>query len=52
MNKISETILKAVKSLSLKDAFHETNSSCIFLAYQPEMPQEVKQLREKKLIKE
>lgn len=43
-SKISDLFVKVVKN-SVKN---EVNSACIFLGYQPKMPENVKKLRDKK----
>lgn len=48
MNKIAEKCSKAVAGLALAVTKQNVNSTCMFVMYQPELPENAKMLKKKK----
>lgn len=45
--KIREMGMKMLSKAILSNAKNEANSTCVFIGYQPKMPEKVKKLRQK-----
>ncbi|MBQ3512458.1 MAG: cyclic lactone autoinducer peptide [Lachnospiraceae bacterium] len=45
MKKLSDVTLKLIANVAVSNAKKETNSACLFLGYQPQMPKKVCELK-------
>ena len=48
MKKLNDVALKLLAKAAYANAEKEANSACLFIGYQPKMPQKVKELKERK----
>ena len=46
--KLNDVALKLLAKAAYANAEKEANSACLFIGYQPKMPQKVKELKERK----
>ena len=47
-NALNDVALKLLAKAAYANAEKEANSACLFIGYQPKMPQKVKELKERK----
>ena len=47
MKKLNDVALKLLAKAAYANAEKEANSACLFIGYQPKMPQKVKELKER-----
>ena len=50
MKKLNDVALKLLAKAAYANAEKEANSACLFIGYQPKMPQKVKRTERKKII--
>lgn len=48
MKKLGDVTLKLLAKVAYANAEKETQSACLFLGYQPKMPQKVKEMKTRK----
>lgn len=48
MKKLNDAVLKLLAKTACLNAEKEVQSACMFIAYQPKMPQKIKDLKTKK----
>lgn len=48
MSKMKQKTLRSISKAALANARKEANSACVFLGYQPKMPEKLKRLKKDK----